>query len=34
MVNYASSLGDWAWFTACIGILFILQTVTGKETRT
>ncbi|WP_255255214.1 hypothetical protein [Bacillus pseudomycoides] len=34
IVNYSSSIGNWAWFTACIGIFFILQTLTKKQTRT
>nr|WP_240517492.1 hypothetical protein [Bacillus pseudomycoides] len=34
IVNYSSSIGNWAWFTACIGIFFILQTLTRKQTRT
>ncbi|KEK24280.1 hypothetical protein [Bacillus gaemokensis] len=34
IVNYSSSLGNWAWFTACIGVFFILQTLTEKYKKT
>ncbi|MEB3054967.1 hypothetical protein [Bacillus pseudomycoides] len=34
IVNYSSSIRNCAWFTACIDILFILQTLTKKQTRT
>ncbi|WP_180228172.1 hypothetical protein [Bacillus thuringiensis] len=28
IVKYATPIGNWAWFTACIGIFFILQSLT------
>ncbi|WP_142309929.1 RpiR family transcriptional regulator [Bacillus pseudomycoides] len=34
IVNDSLSIGNCAWFTACIDILFILQTLTKKQTRT
>ncbi|MFJ8527608.1 hypothetical protein [Bacillus sp. NPDC094106] len=33
IINYSSPLGDWAWFTACIGAFLILQTLTKKHMR-
>ncbi|MDG1593695.1 RpiR family transcriptional regulator [Bacillus cereus] len=27
-------MGNWAWFTACIGIFFILQSLTKKYNST
>ncbi|MBY0595703.1 RpiR family transcriptional regulator [Bacillus bingmayongensis] len=34
IVNDSSPIGDCDWFTACIGIFFILQTLMDKQTRT
>ncbi|MGT8952300.1 hypothetical protein [Bacillus cereus] len=34
IVKYAMPIGNWAWFTACIGIFFILQSLTKKYNST
>gem|GEM_PF-1129636 len=33
MVKYSTPIGNWAWFTACIGIFIILQSLTKKIIR-
>ncbi|KFN01193.1 hypothetical protein [Bacillus clarus] len=32
--KFSTLLGNWAWFTTCIGIFFILQSLTKKHNRT
>ncbi|BCC04466.1 MULTISPECIES: hypothetical protein [Bacillus cereus group] len=32
--KYTTPIGDWASFTACIGIFFILQSLTKKYNST
>ncbi|RAT08625.1 hypothetical protein A6E25_00760 [Bacillus cereus] len=32
--KYSTPIGNWAWFTACIGIFFILQSLTKKYNST
>ena len=34
IVKYATPIGNWASFTACIGIFFILQSLTKKYNST
>ncbi|MES5887619.1 MULTISPECIES: hypothetical protein [Bacillus cereus group] len=34
IVKYATPIGNWVWFTACIGIFFILQSLTKKYNST
>ncbi|HDR8063847.1 hypothetical protein P4388_16510 [Bacillus thuringiensis] len=33
MVKYSTPIGNWAWFTACIGIFIILQSLTKKNNK-
>ncbi|MDZ3953237.1 hypothetical protein U0X36_10010 [Bacillus thuringiensis] len=30
IIKYSTPIGNWAWFTASIGIFFILQSLTKK----
>ncbi len=34
IIKYATPIGNWASFTACIGIFFILQSLTKKYNNT
>ncbi|WP_167498160.1 hypothetical protein [Bacillus dicomae] len=34
IVKYSTAIGNWAWFTACIGIFFILHSLTKKHNQT